>query len=98
MTCAVIDFEPKLRDRMFRGMSGDNPGQDVPLSLCPGTKIFPCSAVPLSWDMGRSKNPMTNSSVLGRPLTKLLSQKKPKKQKKDILKQEKDVLKEERTL
>ena len=32
------------------GTSRDNPGRDVPLSLCPGTKKFPCPAVPLSRD------------------------------------------------
>ena len=37
-------------------------GRDVPLSLCPRTKIFPCSAVPLSLDKGRRKNPGTNST------------------------------------
>ena len=37
---------------------------------CPGTKIFPCPAVPLSRDKGRSKNPGTNSSVQGCPFPK----------------------------
>ena len=50
-----------------RGMSWDNLGLDVPLSLCPGTKKFPCPAVPLSRDKRSSKNPGTNSSVPGRP-------------------------------
>ena len=57
------------RDGTFR----DNPGQDVLLSLCPGTKKFLCPDVYLSRDKGRSKNPETNSSVPGRPGTKLLS-------------------------
>ena len=48
----------------------DKPGQDVPLSLCPGTKKFSCPGVPLSRDKGRSKCPGTNSSVPGRPGTK----------------------------
>ena len=43
--------------------------------LVPGQRHFPCPAVPLSQDKGRSKCPRTNSSVPGRPGTKLLSQK-----------------------
>ena len=45
-------------------------GQNVPLSLCPGTKKNSCPGVPLSRDKGRSKCPGTNSSVPGRPRTK----------------------------
>ena len=52
---------------MSCGTSRDNPSWDVPLSLCPRTKICPCPVVPLSRDKGRRKNPGTNSSVLGRP-------------------------------
>ena len=53
----------------------------IPLSLCPGKKIYPCPAVPLSRDKDRIKNPGTNSSVLGRPGTKSLAliNKKPGK-------------------
>ena len=69
-------------------------GWDVPLSLCPGTKIFSCPVVPLSCDKVRSKNLGTNSSVPRRLGTKSLS-KKIIKQEKDFLKQEKDVLKHE---
>jgi hypothetical protein len=72
-------------------MSGDNPGWDVPLSLCPGTKIFPCLDVPLSRDKGRSKNPGTNSST-GTSRDKITFPKKTKKQEKDVLKPEKDVI------
>ena len=38
------------RDGTSRGTFRDNPGRDVPLSLCPGTKKIPCPAVPLSRD------------------------------------------------
>ena len=38
------------RDGTSRGTSRDNPGRDVPLSLCPGTKKIPCPVVPLSRD------------------------------------------------
>ena len=41
------------------------PRKDVLLSLCPGTEKFSCPSVSLSRDKGRSKNPRTNSSVLG---------------------------------
>ena len=37
------------------------------MSLCPGTKKFPCPAVPLSRDKSSSKHPGTSSSVPGRP-------------------------------
>ena len=60
----------------------------------PGQRHFPCPAVPLSWDKGRSKCPGTNSSVLGRPKTKLLSQKNIKNRKCCSL-TEKVVLKQE---
>ena len=40
-------------------------GQDVPVSLCPGTKKFSCPGVPLSRDKGRSKCPVTKLSVPG---------------------------------
>ena len=30
--------------------SRDNPGRDIPMSLCTGTKQFPCPTVPLSRD------------------------------------------------
>ena len=70
-------------------------GRDVPLSLCPGTKKFPCPAFPLSWDKNKflvplsqdkssSKNPGTNSSVPGRLGTKNV-QKRPKFSKKNFL-------------
>ena len=68
------------------------------MSLCPGTKKFSCPGVPLSQDKGRSKCPGTNSSVSGRPWTKLppkYQEKDVLKQKKGLLKQENDVLKEE---
>ena len=39
----------------------------------PGQGHFPCPGVPLSRDKGMSKCPGTNSSVPGRPGTKLLS-------------------------
>ena len=55
------------RDGTSRGTSRDKPGRDVPLSLCPGTKIFSCPVVPLSRDKGRSKCPGTKPSVPGRP-------------------------------
>ena len=38
------------RDGTSRGTSRDKQGRDVPLSLCPGTKKFPCPVVPLSRD------------------------------------------------
>ena len=53
-------------------------GRVVPLSVCPGTKIFSCPGVPLSRDKGSSKCPGTSTSVPGRPGTKSLSQKKQK--------------------
>ena len=83
----------------------------VPSSLCPGTQIFSCPGVPLSWDKGRSKCPGTKPSVLGhRPgyffLETVLFQttilrwdyfsKRTKKQEKDVPKQEKDVPKQEK--
>ena len=43
------------------GTSWDNLGGDILLSLCPGTKIFPCPDVPLSQDKNRSENPRTES-------------------------------------
>ena len=93
------------------GTSRDKPGQDVPLSLCPGTKKNSCPGVPLSRDKGRSKCPGTNSSVPSRPGTKSLAQKNTKtgkgrsktgkdvpKQEKDVPKQEKDVPKQEKVV
>ena len=77
-------------------------GQDVQLSLCPGTKILPCLVVPLSLEKGRNKNLGTNSSVSGRPGTKSLLQKKQKtgnghsKKGQDVLKQKKEVRKQEK--
>ena len=55
----------KLYTRVSKG------GRDIPgQSLCPGTKIFPCLAVPLSRYKSRSKKPWTNPSVLEYPGTK----------------------------
>ena len=48
------------------------------MSLCLGTKIYPCPDVPLSWDKARSRKSGTNSSVPGRFRTKPLSQNKTK--------------------
>ena len=56
------------RDGTSRGTSREHPGKDEPLSLCPGTKKFPCPAVPLSRDKSSRKNPGTRSSVPGRPV------------------------------
>ena len=69
------------------------------MSLCPGTKKFPCPGVPLSREKGRSKCPGTNPSVPGRPWTpwtKSPSKKNKKKQENNVLKQEKDVLKQKK--
>ena len=63
-------------------------GQDVLLSLCPGTKKFSCLDVPLTQDKGSSKNPGTKS----------LYQKEVLKQEKYVLKQKKYVLKKEKML
>ena len=71
-----------LRDRTSCGTSLDNPGRDVPLSLCPGTKAgakIP-GQTPLSRDIpGQDHFP--KKDVL--------------KQEKDVLKQENDVQKQE---
>ena len=81
------------------GTSQDNPVRDVPLSLCPGTKIFPCPAVPLSRDKGRGKNHRQKSRdkllCPGTSRNKITYPKNPKKQEKDVLKQRKDALKQE---
>ena len=50
--CAVdsiqhLSFKLDIQTRIFKG-------QDVPLSLCTGTKKFPFPAVPLSWDKKKS--------------------------------------------
>ena len=74
----------------------DVPGRDVPWSLCPGTKKFPCPIVPLSWDkkvlpvplspgQGQCKNPGTNSSVPGRPGTKWILRNSEKKNRYPVL-------------
>ena len=70
-----LDFP---RDGTSRGMSWDNPGWDILLSLCPETKIFPCPAVP-------AQTPLSQD-VLGK--NHFPPPKKHKKQEKDVLKQE----------
>ena len=59
------------------GTSRDKPGRDVPLSLCPGTKKFPCPVVPLSRDKKVLPVPLSlcpgtraGANVPGRPGTK----------------------------
>ena len=68
-------------------------GRDVPLSLCPGTKIFPCPFVP-----GQVQEQKSRDKLLcpGMSQDKIIFPPKNKEQEKDILKQEKDVLKQEK--
>ena len=92
------------------GTSRDNPGWAIQLSLCPGTKIFPCPNVPLSRDKDRSINPGTESIPNWEKIVKKLSKKGiffhrlhvlkqagkgRSKTEKDVLKQEKKVLKQD---
>ena len=66
-----------LSVRVSKGRA--NPGWDVLLSLCPGTKIFPCPGT-------RAGAKIPGQTLLSRD--KITFPKKTKKQEKDILKQE----------
>ena len=62
----------KLHTRVSTGRPGTNRDGTSRCPFVPGQKKS-CPSVPLSRDKGRSKNPGTNSSVPGRPGTKLIS-------------------------
>ena len=84
-------------DGTSRRTSQDNPGRDVLLSFCPGTKIFPCPVISLSRDKGRYKNPGTTPLSQDIPGQNYFPP-KTKKQEKDVLKQENDVLKQDKRI
>ena len=90
----VIGFS---MNRTSRRTSRDNSGQDVLLSSCPGTKIFPCPAISFSRDKGRYKNPGTTPLSQDIPGQNYFPP-KTKKQEKDVLKQENDVLKQDKRI
>ena len=87
-------------NRTSRRTSRDNSGQDVLLSSCPGTKIFPCPAISFSRDKGRYKNPGTTPLSQDIPGQNYFPQKQKtakgcSKTGKGHSKTEKDVLKQE---
>ena len=88
-------------NRTSRRTSRDNSGQDVLLSSCPGTKIFPCPAISFSRDKGRYKNPGTTPPSRDIPGQNYFPQKQKtakgcSKTGKGHSKTEKDVLKQDK--